>query len=68
MTTKSISSFPDASSVKDYAVTAMKWAYKNGLITGNSSDKLNPQGTTYRIYFSKILYKFGVACDIGNFS
>ena len=68
MTTKSISSFPDASSVKDYAVTAMKWAYKNGLITGNSAGKLNPQGTTYRIYFSKILYKFGVACDIGNFS
>ena len=68
MSTKSISSFPDASKVSSYATTAMKWAYKNGLITGNSSGKLNPKGTTYRIYFSKILYKFGVACDIGNFS
>ena len=68
MSTKSISSFPDASSVKSYAVTPMKWAYKNGLITGNSSGNLNPQGKTLRIYASKILYKFGVACDIGNFS
>lgn len=67
MSTKSISSFPDASKVSSWAKTAMKWAYKNGLITGNSAGKINPQGTTYRIYASKIFYKFGVACDIGTF-
>ena len=65
---KSISSFPDASSVSSWAKTAMKWAYSTGMITGNSSGKLNPQGTTYRIYFSKIVYKFGKAYSIGNFS
>lgn len=68
LTTKSISSFPDASKVSSYAKTPMKWAYKNGLITGNDSGKLNPKGKTLRIYATKILYKFGVACQIGNFA
>ena len=67
ITTKSISSFSDASSVSSWAKTAMQWAYANGLITGNSSGKLNPTGVTYRIYASKIYYQFGVTCSIGNF-
>ena len=67
ITTKSISSFSDASSVSSWAKTAMQWAYANGLITGNSSGKLNPTGVTYRIYASKIYYQFGVTCNIGNF-
>ena len=36
MTTKSISSFPDASSVKDYAVTPMKWAGQVSLNLGTN--------------------------------
>ena len=67
ITTKSISSFSDASSVSSWAKTAMQWAYANGLITGNSSGKLNPTGVTYRIYASKIYYQFGLTCGIGNF-
>ena len=65
VTTKSIGSFPDASSVSDYAINAMKWAYANGVLTGNTSGNLNPKGATYRIYASKMFYQFGMACGIG---
>lgn len=67
VTLSSIGSFPDATSVSDWAINAMKWAYANGLITGNSAGKLNPTGVTYRIYASKIYYQFGLTCGIGNF-
>ena len=67
VTTESIESFPDADDVSSWALSAMQWAYANGLITGNSNGELNPQGVTYRIYASKIFYKFGVACNLGTF-
>ena len=64
MTTKSISSFPDASSVSSWAKTAMKWA---GMITGNDAGKLNPQGTAYRIYATKIFAKFDSVYNTDKF-
>ena len=68
LASNSISSFPDSSSVSSYAKTAMKWAYANGMITGTQQGYLNPQGTTLRVHATKILYNFGFAYNIGNFS
>ena len=65
VTTKSISSFSDASSVSSWAKTAMKWAYANGIISG-SNGKLNPSGTISRINTSKIVYKVGTTYGVGR--
>ena len=67
-TSNSISSYPDATSVSAYAETAMKWANEKGMITGTQQGYLNPQGTTLRVHATKILYNFGFAYNIGNFS
>lgn len=55
--TGSIQSFSDASSVSEYAVTAMKWACGTGLINGISG-KLVPAGTATRAQTAAILHRF----------
>lgn len=55
--TGSITSFTDASSVSDYALTAMKWAVGAGII-GGSNNKLNPQGNATRAEVAVMLHRF----------
>ncbi len=57
----SISKFPDANKVSDYAKEAMKWAVAEGLITGtekNGKVYLDPQGSATRAQIATILMRF----------
>ncbi len=56
-TDQDISSYKDASKISAYAVDAMKWANKIGLITG-IGDTLQPRGTATREQFAAILHRF----------
>lgn len=63
-----LSSFADAASVNDYAVTPFGWANKAGLITGMSvdgKDCLVPQGNATRAQVAAILSRFVKAFE-GN--
>ena len=63
-----LSRYPDYRSVHSWAVEPMQWANYNGMITGTAQGCINPQGDTQRIHATKILYRFGKTCGIGNFS
>ena len=63
----SLDSYPDADEIKSWAEDAMKWANKMGMITGTQQGYLEPTESTLRIHATKIVYGFGVACNIGNF-
>ena len=63
----SLDSYPDADEIKSWAEDAMKWANKNEMITGTQQGYLEPTESTLRIHATKIVYGFGVACEIGNF-
>ena len=49
--------FPDASQVSDYAVDAMAWAAAEGLISGTTDGRLNPQGNATRAHVAVILMR-----------
>lgn len=51
-----LAGYTDASSISNYAVTAMKWAVSKGIITGTSSTTLSPQSTCTRAQMATILY------------
>lgn len=51
------SSYPDASSVSDYARDAMSWCVANGIISGDNG-RLNPQGETARAVCATIISRF----------
>lgn len=53
-----LSGYADVASVSEYALTAMQWANKAGLITGTSSTTLSPQGSATRAEAAMILYRF----------
>lgn len=53
----SLASFTDASSVSDYAVTAMQWAVAGEIIKGQGS-ALVPAGTTTRAQAAAVLVRF----------
>ena len=57
-TTGSLSSFPDAAGVSDYATAAMIWAVENGFITGMTDGTLNPYGLATRAQVATILQRF----------
>ena len=57
----SLSGFPDAADVSDYAVDAMTWAVENGLITGMTDGTLNPYGWATRAQVATILQRFMVS-------
>lgn len=59
--TDSLSGFPDAADVSDYAVDAMTWAVENGLITGMTDGTLNPYGWATRAQVATILQRFMVS-------
>ncbi len=59
--TGDLSGYPDQSAVADYALTAMQWAVKAGIITGNSVNGrtiLDPRGTTTRAQAAAIFMRF----------
>ncbi|WP_346662451.1 S-layer homology domain-containing protein [uncultured Merdimonas sp.] len=57
------SSYPDASSVSDYARDAMSWCVANGIISGDNG-RLNPQGETARAVCATIISRFYNAYDL----
>ena len=54
----SLSAYTDASSVSDYAETAMAWAVENGIITGMTDTTIEPQGTATRAQCATMLMRF----------
>jgi len=55
------SSFPDAGSVQEFAVDALKWAVSEGIITGKTIDGkllLDPQGSANRAECATIIQRF----------
>ena len=57
-TDKSLSGYADASSVSDWAETAMAWAVDNGIITGMGGSTLAPQATATRAQVAVMLMQF----------
>ena len=56
--TYSLSAFTDASSVSDWAATAMSWAVEHGIITGVTNTTLVPQGSATRAQCAAMLMRF----------
>ena len=59
--TASLSAFPDASKVSNWAVEALGWATKAGIVTGTTSGGsviLKPQGSATRAQVATILMRF----------
>lgn len=50
--------FADANTVSSYAVPAMNWAVKNGLISGTSATTLSPNGSATRAQVATILMRY----------
>ena len=55
---QSLSGYTDASSVSDWATTAMAWAIEKGVITGMTATTLAPQATATRAQAAAILMRF----------
>lgn len=53
-----LSGYADTRSVSAYAITAMRWANANNLITGTSSSTLSPTGSATRAQVASILMRF----------
>lgn len=53
----SLSEFQDAGTVAEYASTAMSWAVENGIIRGETTTKLNPEGNATRTQIATILMR-----------
>lgn len=56
--TTNLSAYTDASKITSYAVTPMKWAVANGLLSGRTSTTLVPKGTTTRAECAAILKSY----------
>lgn len=54
----SLSTFPDAANVSDYAEEALKWAVSKGLVGGMGDGTLSPQGSATRAQVATILMRF----------
>ena len=53
-----LGAYADAAQVSAYATAAMQWANASGLITGETSTTLNPQGSATRAQVATILMRF----------
>jgi len=53
-----IYSFADASMVSDYALDALGWANYNGIVTGVTIDRLEPQGSAARAQVATMIKRF----------
>ncbi|HHW00553.1 MAG TPA: S-layer homology domain-containing protein [Clostridiaceae bacterium] len=52
---KDISSFTDADEVSDYAVEALTYLVRSGIVSGNAG-KLSPKATSTRAEMAQVLY------------
>ncbi len=50
--------FVDANAVSDWAADAMRWAVRNGILTGKDGARLDPQGTATRAEVATILQRY----------
>ena len=55
---KSLSKYTDKDSIHSYALDAMKWAVKNGIITGYEDNTLRPRANANRAEVCAILMRF----------
>jgi len=62
-----LSEYPDYNKVHSWAVEPLQWANYNDMITGTQQGYINPQGSTQRIHASRILFGFGMTCNLGNY-
>lgn len=53
-----LSKFPDAGKVSDWARDAIGWAVAGGILTGNGAGELNPGGTASRAEVAMMLMRF----------
>ena len=53
-----LSSYTDAGSISDYALSAMRWANTKGLITGTTTTSLTPAGGAIRAQVATIIMRF----------
>ena len=53
-----LNAYTDASQISPYAITAMRWANAEGLITGNTATTINPAGDATRAEVATILMRF----------
>lgn len=56
--TTTLASYPDSRTVPTVAREPFAWAVANGIISGNASGRLDPNGTLTRAQFAVILYRF----------
>jgi hypothetical protein len=52
-----IDAFSDGNMVASYALNAMNWALRSGLIRGTSEDRLSPRGTATRAQVAQIIMR-----------
>ena len=50
--------FRDADKVSDWALDAMRWAVKNGVVSGKGNQTLDPTGCATRAEVAQMLYNF----------
>lgn len=53
-----LSKYSDLNNVSPWALNAMKWANKNGIVGGTSDTTLSPNGTATRAQFAVIMQRF----------
>ena len=53
-----IREFEDYGSISEYALEAMGWAVREGLMTGTTDTTLTPDGTAIRAQAATILMRF----------
>jgi hypothetical protein len=57
-TNGSLTSFSDADSASAYASAALAWAVENGIITGTTTGKLDPQGAATRAQVAAMIARY----------
>ena len=57
-TNSSIAAFNDAESVSTYAQAAVKWAVEKGIVTGKSSNKLDPKSSATRAEMAAMIQRY----------
>lgn len=62
--TGELGSYKDARNVSSYAQQAMAWAIGNGIVTGTTDLRLNPQGTASRSHFAAMMFRFCVKYNV----
>ena len=56
--TGNLAKYTDSATVSAPARNAMTWAVSNGILSGTSDNRLNPNATSTRAQFAVILYRF----------